>query len=585
MHDSALMKLRSLRDAPARIADTAEAWSSKLSVCRVFVRRHFALILILVIALALRLQELRQPLVDAFSWRQASTAMMADNYYRASANILFPEVSWTGPGPNYQGREFQLVTYAASLLYRVFGQHEWFGRAIGAVMGTWGVFALFRLASLAWNREAALWVAFALAALPGAIFIDRSFLPDPTMLSLSITTVWLYLEYLCTRKIRYLVLTGVVGTLAWLTKLPGIITLAPMIYATLVILRERRALTFRSVTPILVTLGLMLIPIAAYYAWAVYLGTHYPPYHIAGASNWVWKDSFGWWLEKGYFLGPILEDGYTWLWTWPFMVLAVLGLMQAPPGAVLYEEEVDLRRAEAKQNPQPPHRRTLAAPWLFHWWFVGFLVILAIGARELSENPWNLHILNVFVAAMAGHGLYHISRYVGDRLPPRVAMIRAGVVAVIALVLGQGYVADMYYPQARNSYKLGLALNRVSAPGDLVVTMADDVGDPIAIYYSHRRGWVFPPQHMPETWKPFNLIPPNPSKTKWMLEDLRTRGAKWLGIVTAPKDDTPGSTNFWKDHPDVVAYINKTCEFVEKTDSHVIYRIRTAEELGRKPKP
>jgi hypothetical protein len=73
------------------------------------------LILILIFAAALRLRHIEQPLTDAFSWRQSSTAMMADNYYQRNRNILYPEVSWSGPGPSYQGREFQTVSYFTGL--------------------------------------------------------------------------------------------------------------------------------------------------------------------------------------------------------------------------------------------------------------------------------------------------------------------------------------------------------------------------------------------------------------------------------------------------------------------------------------
>ena len=68
---------------------------------------HMALFVAVVAAgMMLRAGHLTQPLVDAFSWREASTAMMADNFRTGSWNILYPEVSWTGPGPSYQGREF-----------------------------------------------------------------------------------------------------------------------------------------------------------------------------------------------------------------------------------------------------------------------------------------------------------------------------------------------------------------------------------------------------------------------------------------------------------------------------------------------
>src|SRR5215470_1310591 len=86
--------------------------------------------LIVLVAAILRLEDLRQPLNDVFSWREASTAMMADNFWQHSWNIFYPEVSWTGPGPSYQGREFQIFSYSVAILQAIFGWHDWLGRLV-----------------------------------------------------------------------------------------------------------------------------------------------------------------------------------------------------------------------------------------------------------------------------------------------------------------------------------------------------------------------------------------------------------------------------------------------------------------------
>lgn len=84
-------------------------------------KHHLLFLLILLIAALLRIQDIHQPLVDAFSWREASTAMMADNFYARSWNIFYPEVSWTGSDPGYQGRELALVSYLTAILYYFVG--------------------------------------------------------------------------------------------------------------------------------------------------------------------------------------------------------------------------------------------------------------------------------------------------------------------------------------------------------------------------------------------------------------------------------------------------------------------------------
>ena len=65
--------------------------------------------------------------------------MMAKNLYEGKTSILYPEVNWGGPGPSYQGREFQTVTFIASQLYKVFGLKEWVGRAVSIFFGLIGI--------------------------------------------------------------------------------------------------------------------------------------------------------------------------------------------------------------------------------------------------------------------------------------------------------------------------------------------------------------------------------------------------------------------------------------------------------------
>ena len=103
---------------------------SRFSVARPPCLVPLPIVIILAAAALLRLNRLDQPYTDYINWRQASTAMMADNYYHTNRNIFYPQVNWGGPGPNYQGREFQTLSYVAAMLYGLVGQHDWVGRAV-----------------------------------------------------------------------------------------------------------------------------------------------------------------------------------------------------------------------------------------------------------------------------------------------------------------------------------------------------------------------------------------------------------------------------------------------------------------------
>ncbi len=517
---------------------------------------------VLLVALGLRLIGFSQPLVDVFSWRQASTAMIAKNFFRGDWNILFPQVDWTGPGPNYQGREFPIYSYAVALLWKVFGEKEAVGRVLSAIAGTWAVFAFFQLVRRVWNEESALWSAAVLAVLPGAVFIDRSFLPDPLMLALLLTGCWWLLAFLQSPNLspwRGFAAAGAL-VLALLAKLPAAISLISVALAAGWVFSRRGVLHGAALRRYVVAGVVCLLPVLAYYTWALHLGTTYPPFHIAGAGNWLWSDGFSAWWNKGYFFPDLSNHAVYWLWTWPVIGLVVIGLLFAPP----------------RSEPDPDDPTTLRPRWFFHLWLVGGAGLWAFGIKELVFNPWNLHAYNVPVAAFAGLGLTRISaigRSPGLPWPVALGFLwRPAAILLGVLVFGRIATSGLYLENARESRELGLALARLAAPQDLVVTIANDVGDPVAIYYSDRRGWVFPPLGK-LGHKYWNLVPADPAANIKFFEYLRRRGADWFGIVSDPKDDTPGRERFWQNHKVFVDYLSQKCEMVEKTKDYVIYRM------------
>ncbi|MBK9715799.1 MAG: glycosyltransferase family 39 protein [Kouleothrix sp.] len=525
------------------------------------------IVVILIVAAILRFNQIGQPLTDVFSWRQTSTAMMADNFFHRDWNIFFPEVNWNGPGPSYQGREFQTVSYLAALLYTVFGQYDWIGRTVAALFGLWSIFALYQLVRRAWDELHAIAAAAILALMPGAIFIDRSFLPDPAMVALVTTSVWMAVAYFQTEKLRYLVLASLIGSLGFLTKLPGLIVALPMAYAAFAIL-ERGWLTQTRI-PFILTLAAFcaLAPVIYYYNWARELALTYPPYHFAGSGNWVWVDGFVKWWNQGYFVSRSMTNFYYWLWTGPIMGLAALGLLFRPAAA---------RSNLAAAYNDPSSEKSDKAPWLFHWWLVGCVLFYIIGARELNENPWNFHLFNIPIAVLAGHGLVLLWLWGSQSSSARSALLRVGLVVLLLTGVCLNVLPTLYKPDhATQSYRMGLALREMTQPNDLVVTLANDIGDPVAIYYSQRRGWVFPPADIDRAW---NELPEDDAEAIQLFDQLRAQGANWFGVVNERKKD------FWVDHPELVDYIKRTCEFKVKTDDYVIYRIMTPDEVAKLPK-
>lgn len=530
----------------------------------------FLLLIILALAAYLRLRYLRQPLIDAFSWRQASTAMMAYHYASDNWNILYPAVHWNGPEPSYQGREFQTMSYLTALLSRALGLYDWVGRGVAVAFGLWGIFALYQLVYRVAGQEEALATAAVMTLLPGSIFIERSLLPDPAMVALVVTSCWLLVAYFQTDRAAYLVLAVVAGAWGGLTKIPGLIVGIPMLYAMIAILWQRHALTLRKIAIIALAALFVLLPVIAYYLWARHLALTYPPYHFAGEGNWLWDYGFGRWWDNHFFVDRLRHHFLGWIWGLPVLGLVLLGLIalpvRRPVGTVLHRDKPGGEAVEDSLARLPK------APYLFHWWLLACLLYYLIGAAELVQNPWNFHIINPAAAALAGSALVMVAsaaKRIGGTLLAAVVFLFP---LFSILYFGQIGLSYMYYPYAQRSYQMGLALRQITEPDDLVVTIAEAVGDPIAIFYSQRYGWTFPPAWPGRNW---GQLPADEDEAIALFEELRAQDAAWFALMNEHYEQIE------QEYPRFAEHIEESCELAQEGSGWAIYHIHPASDVAK----
>ncbi len=499
---------------------------------------------ILALAAVLRFSDIQQPLVDKFSWREASTAMMADNFRTRSWNVFYPEVSWTGPGPSYQRREFQIVSYITAILQALFGWQDWFGRLVAAVFGLWTLFALHRLVDTVWGATHAHFAAFVYALMPGAILIESSFLPEPAMLALVTTAIWLFARYLPQGPGYLLPISGALFTLGTMAKLPGFAASASVVYLTaLCYLRDGTGKT-RKIT---LVSAVSLLAITAYYSWALYLGNSYPPYHVAG-QGFVWDDGIQSFLSEYFYVGDAWEDFQRWYLGLPILGLFIVGALSTSPPTRFQDLPM--------------------AVWVFHVWLAAALFLYLLAAREISSNPWNFHIFSVPLAVIAGRGLYMIARLESATPATVWGMTRLAIVGAIMLFVGTLPALDlMKAPIAATGARLGTRLNELSKPGDLVIAVSTTVGDPVAVYYSRRRGWLFPPGGGAVDWSQFV----GDDEAKAQLEELRDLGADWFGVTRVARDSR--WRTFVDHHKALLAHLDATAVRIPTESEFIIYRL------------
>lgn len=515
-------------------------------------RQRLALLGVLFLALGLRLEDVHQPLIDFFSWREASTAMMADNLPANGWNPLWPEVSWTGDQPGYQGRELQTLAVAAAVLDAIFGWQDWHGRLVAAFCGVISTFALIRLVSLLHSPGQGLLAGAVYAVLPGAISIDRSYLPDPAMLALALVSLWLLVEGLARGSARWIIAAWTLSTLALMAKLPALSAAPAAIYLVFSsTLSDRRRLHALRLWAALAATGIL---VAAYYLWAIHLGRTYPPYHVAG-DGWLWEEGFAEFWREGFYLDTLRWHVETWLWTPAVIVLAIAGFLAS----------FDWRRISNDSK--------LHAPWFFHIWFLGCALFYVAAALELRGNPWNLHIFNPPAAAFAAAGVALIADAVKSSFDS-ARLLTVFVLVFTVLATGRAGVERIKDDEVGTlDHALGRRLSELSREGDLVVASGTLAGSPVAILYSRRKGWLFPPPEEADQ-RGFHIYEDEADVSAIdALNDLVKRGAKLFGFVKSGQDWSEPNKYFVEHYSILIAHLRERARTVYEDDSITIFDV------------
>ena len=390
-------------------------------------RREWLLVgAILACGLGIRLIAISQPYVDAWSWRQADVAMIAENFYRHGFVLFYPQINWAGRTPGYVGTEFPLVPFMAAMLYGVFGVQAWIGRAVSVGFFALSVPFLYRLVRQTSNTHAALWVVAIYTLTPLSIFASRAFMPDMASLSLSLVALSLFATWLERAPHATLFLaTSLVTSLAILVKLPAILIGVPL----LAMVWGKYGLRAVCRRELVALAALALSGPLAWYTHAYRISLTYPPYHFFGTGV-LEIAEVGWYVE-------IVHR------------LATSSLTPLVSAAMLVGLFVPARTAYA---------------WVFHWWLLALLVFIVLAGWGNYEHDWYQLPLVPVAAALAGRACAWGFGRVAQRAGATLARLAAGV--FVAGLAAAAYIAitPHYEPKRLAWWQAGLALNRLTPP-------------------------------------------------------------------------------------------------------------------------
>lgn len=512
-------------------------------------RSKYLIFFIIVLAVLLRSYKITNPYTELFGWRESSTAMMAANLYEGNTTLLYPMVNYGGPGPNYQGREFQTVTYVTSKLYSVFGINNWVGRAVCILFGIMGLLSIYGLVKEVWDRERAILAAFILAILPGSVYLDRCFVPDPAMLGLFSLSLYLSVLYFKKKNVIYFVLAALAGCLGVLTKLNGAILIIPVLY--IFISSWKKGMLNRKELLILST-GFLLVAgiVSSYYLWARHISLTYPPYHFAGSDKFFSIDKLALWIEKKYFLDHLYFNLLNRIWTGPILLLFFMGLV-SPVSA------------------KTPFR------YIFHYWVLALLAQYVIEAEHLASDPNNLVLYIPPAAVFSSNALYKIAMLYRNKYGSRIAKLTFGLCMIVVVCTAFIHLKGLFNDYYLNHYIIGNKLKELAPEKDLAISLDQR---PVTLYYSGLNGWVFPPFQKPSyEW----FVWHNEYDPKYagidirLLKELQKKGAKWLVIPEGNSYSEYSDMQVLKGRtPKIYDYLNEYCHLVYRDKSGAIYKLK-----------
>ena len=500
---------------------------------------RIALGAIVLIALALRLNGIHNPIIDHPGWRQGDTASIAKNFATLQYNILYPQTNYNGPPPNNVELELQIVPFIAATFYKMFGVHEVIGRLISIAFSLGTVVVLWSFARWLFASEiAGLMAALLFAIMPGSFFYGRTFTPDTTMVFFMTAALYVIAKMLVEQepwRWRTVALATVLLAFAFLAKPVSLVAIVPI--GALIVERAISGRTFRWLSLAVV----LVVPLAVLYGYDRAVASH---------AEWHWASG----ITTLHVL-PALAASFRSLpafhvkFTLFRQVLGVLATTMIGPALTA------LGILGFFLMPVGTRSRTLIWAWLVGGLAYTYVVV------TVERVDYYMYLL-LPLAALTGGGFlrraWDAILHVDVPLSIKYACAAISLVALGAIVFQNRAIVAPYYRYNKQVYRNAVSLNATLAPNALIV-----MGhyDPSVLYYIGRYGW----EEDPYLWTPFdeqsairkgaryfiaiekNRFYRNVELCAWMQRfPIVNPKAQWLVYRTDPALVKPGAQQQWR---------------------------------------
>lgn len=500
---------------------------------------RIALGVILLLAIALRLKGIHNPVLDHPGWRQGDTASIAKNFASVQYNVFYPQTNYNGPPPNYVELELQIVPIIAATFYKAVGVHEIIGRLVTIAFsaGTVALLAFFGRWLFA-SEIAGLLAALLYAIMPGSIYYGRTFTPDATMVFFLTAALYVISRMLIEEERwtpRTLARATTLLALAFLAKPVSLAALVPVL--ALIVERARSGRTFRWGGIAL----LLVLPLSVLYGYDRIVSSH---------AEWHWASGITRLHVIPALQASLHDPAALHLKLTQFrLVLGMLSKIMIGPAITA------VAILGFFFMPAATRSRTLLWGWLIGGLGYTYAVV------TVERVDYYMFLLLPLAALTGAAVLSRLVDAVSGSTLDRSLKYAAGTIGVVILagaVYQNRQIIRPYYHYSKQVYRNAITLNATLAPDALIV-----MGhyDPSVLYYIGRFGW----EEDPYLWTPFdeqsairkgaryfiniekNRFYRNVELCAWMQRfPVVNPNAQWPVYVTDPVKVKPGAQAQWR---------------------------------------
>lgn len=432
-------------------------------------RQKASVVAALAFLLAMLLRDVEQPLLDRHAWRQTDTASFARGLAQGEFDVLHPRfLAYYPDAYGMDGAvetEFNLYPLLVAGLYRLFGVRDLLARLVSALFSLGTGLWVYLLGRRFYGHRAGLLALLFLGLSPLYVYYGRNVQPDATALFLSVGSLYLFTDWLETKRWPSFAGAAVCVSLSFLSKITSLHIALPLVFAALAryrgrFWREGRLWAFALIA---------LAPSALYYLHAhrLYQETGLTVYGISG--GWPGSGKFDTLSQLGS-----LEFYRVMLARLRGPILGWYGSLALALGLMLWSA----RKSDAL---------------LYVWLASVLLFILAVAQGNRQHEYYQLPLVPVG-ALFIGKALSALSAPGSVNLSFRLIRQHGGLVLVALVVLlsfraALTNLAPMY---AQSTLLLEIAdATRQWTPEDQPVAILHDWARvPEVFYYAERRGWA-----------------------------------------------------------------------------------------------